>query len=614
MRRAATGRAVAMAENAVPRRLLSTKSLEVATLLLVSGLATLRSERKILFDPLTFQTDSQIHEFWMRRFRDPALFDDPLTDALVGTGYGPPLWQFLFRLASPLIDPVAFGELLPLVLQPLACWLVFRIIREHVAWRPAAWFGAVLFLVAWDAHRFSGGHSRAFVQPIVLLAVLLLLRRRNFAAALVPPIGLLLYPPAGLLALAVVILATVDRRAPLLVDQRRAAAAAVGIATSGAVVLAMRLLAGSNELVSRAEARQYPEFGENGPMHFFVPSTLEYLQQNYSGFFLGRSGAILAVAAVVLIVVRPKNAALLRWEMWCVPVASLALFAAAHAFLFQLYLPHRYTYPLLPFFAVAVAVTLRPTLEALGRRRLTLYATAVSLPVALALIALTLFPLGPRLPARHFVSWLIDARLFLAVGLVIGLLVIGALRARAGGKTAAHAAAAVIAGALLAAEVTFAGGGESYHTAVCSDSALYDHLGTLPKDAIVAGDPLDVNCIPIAARRPVVISEKLYQPWDREYFMIIRERMFRTVEASYGPSRSAIVELRSRYGADYFLVRDPPRARPWPGMAPFSEQFRRLKRGSAPPAALRLPTSCRTWQRGPLRLYDLACVASASAP
>ena len=57
-----------------------------------------------------------------------------------------------------------------------------------------------------------------------------------------------------------------------------------------------------------------------------------------------------------------------------------------------------------------------------------------------------------------------------------------------------------------------------------------------------------------------------------DYFELIRERMFQTVEAYYGPSVEAIAELRERYGADYLLVRKGPSKRSWWGMQPFTTQ------------------------------------------
>ena len=586
---------------------------EDAIVLVGAALATLHAEWRMIADPLTFQTDAFIHEFWMRRFQDPALFDDPLTEALLATGYSPPSFRLLYWLASHVVDPVFFGELLPLVLQPFAVWLVFRIVRDHVVWRPAAWTAAALFLVPWDIHRFSGGHPRAFAQPIVLLALFLLLRRRNLAAAVVPPVGLLLYPPAGVVALAIVLLAVVDRKRPHLVNMERAPWAALSVLGAAASLLLTRMLVGSQELLTAAEARRYPEFEPGGQMHFFASSTLDYLRQNYSGFNLGDSGSILAVAALFLLLVRLRNVTLLRWEVWCMPIASLVLFAAAHALLFRLYLPHRYTYSLLPFFCIAIGIVLRPTLEAwAGRTRLSLLAAA-GLPLAVVLVALTVFPLGPQLSISDIGSWLADARSYLLVGLALGLLLALLVWRRTAGQQGvrtAAAAAAVFAGTVLVAEVAFADGGRSPGAASCRDTKLYRHLRTLPKDAIIAGDALDVGCIPIAARRPVVISRKLYQPWDPQYFRVIRDRMFRTVDAYYGPSVGAIIQLRERYGADYFVVETPIRERPWPGMAPFTAEVARLLRSVEVPAALRLPEPCETWRGRRFKVYSLACVAA----
>jgi hypothetical protein len=588
--------------------------LEDVAVVVAAALATLHAEWRMLAGSTVFQADATLHEYWMRRFQDPALFHDPLTDALLETGYSPEALRLLYWLASHVVDPVLFGELLPVVLQPLAVWLVFRIVRAHVVWWPAAWISAALFLVPWEIHRFSGGHSRAFAQPIVLLAVFLLLRRRNLAAALVPPAGLLLYPPASLVALAIVLLAALERKQRLLVNRGRAAWAAVSLAGFAAVALTTRLVAGYHPLISEEEAHRYPEFGPGGQMHFFADSTLDYLRQNYSGFSLGAPGSLLAVAALFLLVVRPRNATLFRWEVWCMPIAALALFAAAHALLFRLYLPHRYTYSLLPFFCIVIGVGLRPTLAAWAARTRILLLAAAALPLALALLALTVFPLGPQLTLSRFGSWLEDARWHLVAGLAAGLLLaavlVGGVHRGKGLRAGEAAAAALVAGTLLAAEVTFAGGGRSPGAVHCGTSGLYRYLSTLPKDTIVAGEPRSMSCIPIAARRPVVISRKLYQPWEREYFAIIRDRMFRTVDALYGPSVAAIVDLRTRYGADYFLVRKTPRERLWRGMAPFSGEVRRLLSAGHVPAAERLPPRCETWENRTFTLYSLACVAS----
>ena len=586
--------------------------LEEGAVVVAAFLAALYAEWRIVTGALTFQGDSLLHEYWTRRFVDDVLFQDPITESLLETGYSPPAFRSLYWLASHVVDPVFFGELLPLVLQPFAVWLIFRIVRSHVEWRPAAWIGAALFLVPWEIHRFSGGHPRAFAQPIVLLTLLLLLSRRNVAAALVPPVGLLLYPPAGAVALGIVILAALDFRRPRFLDVERLRWAGVSVLGVGAAFVLTRLTTGAQNAITEAEARRYPEFGPDGQMHFFANSTLEFLTQNYSGFYLLSSGSILAVTAALLLVLRPRNARLLRWEVWCLPIAALVLFAAAHALLFRLYLPQRYTYALLPFFCIAIAVWVRPTFQALAdRRRALLLAAVPLLLLAAVLLGLTVFPLGPRLSLAALGSWLEDAAPYMAVGLAVGLIVAALVSRGEGGRTTTAAgAAAIVAGGLLVGTTTFAGGTRSPEATHCEDEALYRHLRTLPEETVVAADPFDSNCIPIAARRSVVISRKLYQPWAVDYFELIRGRMFQTVEAYYGPSVDAIAALRERYGADYLLVRTEEDEPNWSFMEPFTSEVRHLRDTVDVPAVERLPQDCLTWSEGSLELYSLACVAA----
>ncbi|MGH3023490.1 MAG: hypothetical protein ACRDNI_07535 [Gaiellaceae bacterium] len=596
-----------------PRCFLRAPWLEDVAVLAVAALATLQAEWRIISGSLTYQGDAQIHEYWMRRFQDSALFDDALTNALLDTGYSPLGFRGLYWLASHVVDPVFFGELLPLVLQPLAVWLVFRIVRDHNPWRPAAWLGAALFLVPWDIHRFSGGHPRAFAHVVLLLTVLLLMRRRSLLAAAVPVLGFLFYPPAGVTALAVVGLASLERLRLPFVNPRRAAWAALGAAALAVAALVPRLLGeASGELLSEAEARGYPEFGPSGQFHFFASSTVQYLKQNYSGFSLRESGGMLAVAALALLVVRPRNVRLLRWDVWCLAIAALGLFVLAHAVLFDLYLPHRYTYGLVPFFCIVIALALPATYEAVARRSRALLIAAVPLfSLGVVAVVLTVYPLGAQRSLAGLGDWLTRATPYLLVGFAVGLLVAAALwllggRERSAG--AAAAAATVVAGSLLVGAVTFEGGRTSVERR-CQDADLYEYLRTLPENAIVAGDARDVDCIPIAARRPVVISRKLYQPWDKEYFELIRERMFQTVDAMYGDSVESIVALRTRYGADYLVARNRIRERPAGGMAPFSREINRLRRTVEVPASSRLPNECETWRGEKFTVYSLACVA-----
>jgi hypothetical protein len=568
----------------------------VAALALTTAMAVLFSAHLLRHDVV--EGDALVHQYWMRRFSDPALFTDALTARLRGSERYPDGYQGLFWLASHVADPIAFGEWLGIALMAAAGVLVFAIVREHADWRPAAWLGAVLFL-GLQGHRFFGGFPRAFLHVVVLLTVLLALRHRERAAAAVAAGGALFYPPAALLAVGVLCISALrwhDGRPAL--DPQRARTAALAAALAIAAIFIPHLLSGgSADVMSASEARRYPEFGEHGDLHFFTASLVDYLRQNRSGFDLRATGSLLLFAALGLLLVRRGNLRLLRPEVLALPVASLAAYALAQAVLFKLYLPHRYTYPLLAFCAIVVAVTLRPTWQSLPDRRLARAALVAAL-LPLAYAALTLFPLGPMRPASELAWWVWPA---LAAPALAAALVRDA------------STGALVCGLALVAVVLALPGrvppGQS-----CPGTPAMQFLSSLPKDAVIAGDPLDLKCVPVSARRPVVISTQLAFSYERGYFLEGRARMFASLRAYYGHSSAALAGL-GRYGATHLLVnrravrRELAGAHPrWPGVRqPYGALVRGLLR-EGEPAILHLPARCRRWHDGAQAVYDLRCL------
>jgi len=577
-------------------------------LVLLFGLGVqLVADRKILVGKYVFQSDVRLVEFWMRRFRDADLFRDPLTEAMLDSGYVPPGFRALYWMASRFVDPIQFSELLPLILAPITAWLVFRIVRLHTAWWPAAWLGAILFLLPIDIHRFSGGHQRAFAHLIVLLTVYLLLRRRVVWAALVPPVGVLLYPAAAVVALGILAVSALDPGRARWIDVRRA-----GIAAGSAVAFALagllpgRLSGQWPELITREVAHRYPDFGPNGRPRFFVPSTLEYLSKNLSGFNLHWSGSILVCAVIVLLLVRPRNVRLLRREVWAMPLVGLVLFGLAHALLFRLYIPHRYTYPLLPFSAIAIAVAWKPTWQSLIERRRRPWLVAVvgaAATLAVGVAALIVFPLGLRLSPEDAASLLREKAWYVAGALAVGL-VLAALAYR---RSARWVAVAAVAAALLVGQVAAAG--SDYNPGIqCRSVGLLRYLETLPKDTIIAGNPVRLDCVPVVSQRAVVMNAKLFQVWEVGYWVIGRERMFDSIRAYYGESLDDVLGLRERYGADYLVVEDKLVLGGWGGFAPFTSVVKQMRRTVDDPVVHRLPADCTTWTGKRYRVYDLACI------
>jgi Predicted membrane protein (DUF2079) len=563
-----------------------------------------------LLRPDVLSADALVHQYWMWQFRDPQLFTDGLTADLRESSRYPDGYEALFRLASQLTSPITFGEWLGVALMAVSGWLIFCIVREHTSWRPAPWIAAALFLALIDVHRFYGGFPRAFVHPVVLLTVLLALRRHHLRAALVAAAGALFYAPAALLAVGVLMFSALgwsDRRPRL--DARRAAFAVVALVAAIAAIIGPALASGgAPRVLSADEARMFPEFGPHGTLRFFADSTVGYLRQNRSGFDLRTSGSILAVAALALLLVRPRNLRLIRPEVLALPVVSLVAYGVAQAVLFRLYLPHRYTYPLVAFFAIVVGITLHPTWTALWeqpRPRLRAFA-ALCLPVAVTGIAVYAFPLGPL----ESLDWT-------AVAIGAGAVAVAAAIALAARPRPALGAAliglAIFAAILLVPERLPRG-------TSCPKGAVTSYLSKLPKDAVIAGDPIDLRCVPATARRPVVVSTQLAPAYEEDYFHAGRARMFATLRAYYGPSAGAIADLRDRYGATHLWVRrDAVRkeaadgGRRWrPTEEPYGRYVRRLV-SAGEPAVLRLPASCRRWRNGPVEVYEIGCIAGTSS-
>jgi hypothetical protein len=565
--------------------------LETPALLVVGALITLRAEWPILFHPFTFQPDALTHEWWMRQWRDSALFHDPLTAAIKATGFVPVGLQALDRSAAAMVDPVTFAAWLPLVLAPACGWLVFAIVRVHTAWRPAAWFGALLYLAPVNIERFSGGHARAFGEPAALLTLWLLVSGRRRLAVAVPPVAALLYPPGAGVAIGVMGFTAVLRRRP---DLRGLALTAGSSVATGVVLLA----SGLHSAISLASARAGGEFGADGQLHFFARDLITYLSQNLSGFNLQGSGSIVVVAALVVLPARH-----VRREVWALIASCLVLFVLAHALLFRLYMPNRYVQPLVPAFAIVAAVgwgdmfaRIRPRLRPTA---------AVVVPLVVVAAGLMLFPLGPRHAAAVVAAFARSHVVELVTAVAIGAAAAAAVRSRPAAAASVLAAAAVIG-------ATYAAGGEVSPATVCGDRALLRELGTLPPSAVIAGDPIAMNCVPMVARRPVVISVKLNQPVEAQYAPIVRARMSAMIAAEFSSSPTPLSRLVNAFGARYLVVRTAPHLRAvpaaWHGNQPYTEQIATLLRGSDGPYVQRLGSRCLVWSAGADRLYALRCL------
>ena len=211
------------------------------------------------------------------------------------------------------------------------------------------------------------------------------------------------------------------------------------------------------------------------------------------------------------------------------------------------------------------------------------------------------FPLAPA-PPPGAVTWIVAA---LAAGAAIA---VALWRAPERVRTGACAAAT---GALLLVLILVLPNGQP-HGKRCPQSPAITYLTSLPKDAIVAGDPRALTCVPVSAKRAVVTSAQLAPSYEAAAFRDGRARMFADLRAVYGTSPDAITELSTRYGATHLWIRRDAVARGarWrPRQLPYGRYVHALLR-EGEPASLRLPAACRRWRHGRAEVYDIACVTA----
>ena len=365
-------------------------------------------------DPLVVQDDARQHVFWMQRLVDPTLLRDDLY-ADYFASQAPPGYVLLFRALLLVADPLTASKLLPPILGLVAALFTFLLVERLYPSGPAAFLATVLgSWYVWQYDDLPTGSPRAFLLPLtVLLLYGLAAGWRWWAIVGVVAAEALVYPSAAALGVALVgaRLVCLDRWPPRPSTDRAAWATAVACAVVCVALLAPTVFGSSpfGPTVDARTALEMPEFGPGGRNAFFTPDPYEYWVVSYrSGFDLRVTDALVPglpifYGLLALASLLPVAAAARRWRPGGprlgpvaamsvqIIVASLALFLAAHALLFRLYLPARFVAWTVPLAlsicaGVGIAALLQSTLGSLGRGR------AVTAVVLLLAGGLALYP------------------------------------------------------------------------------------------------------------------------------------------------------------------------------------------------------------------------------
>lgn len=358
------------------------------------------------------QDDARQHVFWMRRFLDSQLFlNDLIADYFQSVA--PAGYTLIYRIpALAGIDPILLSKLLPFGLGLIMTAFCFHVSLLLLP-VPFAGFVASMLLnqSVWMKYDLSSGTPRAFAIPLLLVFSYFLLKRSLIPCCVTIALLGLIYPHMLFIASGVLVLRLVDWQAGRLKlsDRQELRFCAIGLGV--AVLVLLPYAAQSSHFgpaITAAQAKISPEFQFKGRAPFFDYSGPVdfWLFSRGSGFFPRDLPPLLLAGWALPIVWLFRRRLPLATEITQIAVlpqlllASLGMFLLAHALLFRLHLPSRYTgFSLRMGLAIAAGLVIVTILNAVVRLRFGWVA------VGLVIIALVFYPLLlDEFPHSRFVT------------------------------------------------------------------------------------------------------------------------------------------------------------------------------------------------------------------
>jgi hypothetical protein len=470
--------------------------------------------------PYVVQNDARQHVFWMERFRDPGLFPNDLI-ADYYQAVAPPGYALLYRAAATAgMDPLVFSKVLPLGLAVLSAAYAFALTGRLLG-SPAAAFLASVFLSQhlWLTDDLPSGTPHAFAVP--LLAAFLYYRSRRSLIPYLVVLALqgLFYPQILLVSCGTLVLGLVrfgGGRLRVTRDRRDLVFCAAGLAVAALSLVPFALETSSyGPTITAAEARQLPQFFRGGRSRFFDRTPWQFwMVADRSGLmakFFAPSGTFIAAAPLMLgglllpaLLAMPRRFPLAARVspdvalLGRVAASSLVLFAAAHALLFKLHLPSRYS----------------------------MFSARAVLAVAGAL------------------AWMI-----------VGDAVRRWLASRGGlpraPRSALLAAGLAAAAAFLVAPLFQKPAGDYV---VGAEPEVYRFFAGQPPDILVASISPEAQNLPTFARRSVLVSYLHSVPYQLGYFRQIERRATDLIRAEYAEDPGELRAFLRAYGVDFVLL------------------------------------------------------------
>ncbi|MGI0485383.1 hypothetical protein ACN4EK_08105 [Pantanalinema rosaneae CENA516] len=465
-------------------------------------------------DDYVVQDDARQHIFWMRRFVDPDLFpNDWIADYFQSVA--PDGYTTLYRVIVALgIDPIVVGKLFPLVLSLATTAYGFGLVMELLP-VPIAGFITTLLLNQnlWMRDGYASATPRTFLYPIFLAFLYYLLRRSVWGCLGAIALQILFYPAYGLVAAGLLPLRLVRWQAGKFHWSSDRRDYQICIAGLGLTLIMMLLYLTSVSrfapTITAAEAKTLPDFLSGGRASFFRKNPVKFWLTGSRSGLLPRSlftpVTLCTGLLLPILLYFPKQFSLVKQlrQITLIPqllLVGIGWFLVAHAMLFKLHLPSRYTgYTFLLAIVLATGIVLTMMLDAIYQwMQTTQPKTILKSGLAIALITII---------TSSLLFYPSVAKSFPVTGYLTG--------------TAPH---------------------------------LYQFFTQQPKDIVIASLSSEANNLPTFAQRSILVGSEYAVPYHVGYYQEFQQRASNLIRAQYSSDLNTVKQFIQQYRINFWVL------------------------------------------------------------
>ncbi|MUL38157.1 hypothetical protein [Gloeocapsopsis dulcis] len=457
------------------------------------------------------QDDARQHVFWMRRFLNSELFpNDLIADYFQSVA---PLGYTVFYRSFALlgIDPLWLSKVLPIVLGLITTAYSFGVCLQLLPIPMTGFIGSILLNQnLWMQDGLISATPKAFIYPL-FLAFLYYFLRRSFIPCLVAIALLGLFYPSLLFVCILILVFQICHwhhwRLHLSHNRQDYAFCIAGIGVAVLILLPYALSSNAfAPTIAASTAKTLPEFLPEGRSSFFNNDSWQFwFNESRSGIRLTSAlmpplvyvGLLLPIMwqykLLFPLAIKIRHISILPQLI----LASLVMFSIAHALIFKLHLPSRYTqHSLRIVMTISAAIALTLLIDTLLKRvlashdlkRLFAFSTITIIAISLLFYPCTL-------------------NNFLWTGYIQG-----------------------------------------------NTAELYQFFQRQPQDTLIASLADEANNLPTFAQRSILVGSEYAIPYHWGYYRQFRQRTLDLIQAQYSQDLMNVQKINQKYGVDFWLL------------------------------------------------------------